>query len=112
MASLEEFILISKVSGVDQYILVDNNGNIAAHDIKNSKNAAKIVLKCGQNSFAIGKTQFKYLIFSRKNEKNLFIFPVGNFYLGVVKQKNVKNLVLTDNIMDFLKGLLKKRPHI
>lgn len=108
MPILEKFRQLSNISGVDEYILVDPRGNIAAHDIKNHKKAAKIVLTCGRNSFAIGKANFKYIFFSRKNQKNFFIFPVGNYYLGVVKQKRFKNVTLVDNIINFLNGLLKK----
>jgi len=107
MTILKEFIKISQIAGVDQYILVDQKGNIAAHDIKYPEKIAGMILSCGQNSFAIGKTQFKYIVFSRKNQKNFFIFPVGNYYLGVVKQKSVNNFVLADNIIEFLKGILK-----
>ncbi len=108
-ATLEKFIQISKIAGVDQYILVDQKGNIAAHDIKNSERVARMILSCGQNSFAIGKTLLKYVVFSRQNQKNIFIFPVGNYYLGVVKQTNIDNFVLVNNIIKFLKNLLKTR---
>ena len=109
MTTLKEFIQISKLTGVDQYILVDCKGKIAAHDMKNPERVAGMVFSCGRNSFAIGKALFRYVIFFRKNQKNIFIFPVGNYYLGVVKQTNVNNFVLADNIIKFLKGLLKKK---
>ena len=107
MTPLEKFKQISKIDGVDQYILVNPKGNIASHDIKNPEKAANIVLLCGQNSFAIGKAHFKYLVFSRENHKNFFIFPVGKYYLGVVKKNDVNNFILADNIMNFLKTFLK-----
>ncbi len=106
MATLKEFIQISKLSGVDEYIFVDQKAKIAAHDIKNSQEVAEIIFSCGQNCFAIGKAQFKYLIFSRKSQRNIFIFPVGNYFLGVVKSKNVDNFILADTIINFLKGLV------
>lgn len=106
MATLKEFLRISKLTGVDQYLIVDHTAKVVAHDIKDPQKLAKIIFSCGQNCFAIGKTQFKYLIFSRKNQKNIFIFPVGNYYLGVVKSKTVDNFILADNIINFLKGLV------
>ena len=106
---LKKFMQISKVSGVDQYILVNQKGKIIAHDIENSEKTADMVFSFGQNSFSINKSKSKYLIFPGKNQEYIFIFPVGNYYLGVVKSKLVDNLALTDNIIKFLKDLGKER---
>ena len=107
--ALEKFLQISKVSGVDQYILVDQKGKITAHDIKDSEKTADMVFSYGQNSFSINKSKSQYLIFSRKNQKNIFIFPVGNYYLGVIKSKFIDDSALADNIIKFLKDLSKER---
>lgn len=109
MATLKEFIEISKVAGVDQYILVDKNGNIAAGAIENPQNAAGVIFACGQNLYSLGKTRVKQVIFSMKNQKNLFIFPVGSYYLGVIKQTHINNADLADNIANFLNNLHKKK---
>lgn len=105
MTTLEEFKKIASIDGVDQYILVDNNQNIITHDIKNPDKVANMITACGKNSITIAKTQLKYLIFSRYCKKNFFIFPVGNYYLGVVKSKNIENFTLANNIDNFLKSL-------
>jgi hypothetical protein len=110
MIPREAFIQIAAVTGVDQYIVVDHKGQITAHDIKDPERSAGIVFSCGQNAYAIGKTRLKYVFFCRENQKNLFIFPVGNYYLGVVKEQSIDNLALTDSIITFLTGLLKERP--
>ena len=109
MTSLKTFKQIARLSGVDQYILVDRQGKIAAHDIKNPERAARMVLTCGQNSSIIGKTRFKQIMFSRQNQKNIFIFPVGKYYLGVVKQKQIDNITLADNVGNFLDRILNKK---
>ena len=106
---LNKFMQISKISGVDQYILVDQKGKITAHDIKDTEKTAKMVFSCGQNSFGINKDKSPYLIFPRENKKKIYIFPVGNYYLGVVKSKLIDNLTFVDNIVSFLKDLRKKR---
>jgi len=109
MAGLEGFKQISRLTGVDQYVLIDQKGRIAAHDIKDARRAADMVYSCGKNLFTIGKTRLRYVVFSRKNQKHIFIFPVGNYYLGVVKQKNMNAFVLADNIIKFIKGLFKEK---
>jgi hypothetical protein len=108
-ALLKKFMQISNVSGVDQYILVNQKGKIIAHDIKDPEKTADMVFSCGQKSFSMNKNKSQYLIFSGKNKKNIFIFPVGNYYLGVIKSNIVDNSALTDNIIKFLKDLGKKR---
>ena len=109
MIPREAFMQITAVTGVDQYIVVDHKGQIVSHDIKDSERSAGMVFSCGRNACAIGKTRLKYVLFPRKNHKNFFIFPVGNYYLGVVKEQSIDNLVLTDNIATFLIGLLNER---
>ena len=106
---LKKFKQISKVSGVEQYILVNQKAKIIAHNIKDPERTADMVFSCGHNSFSINKSDAQYIIFPRKNQENIFIFPVGNYYFGVVKLKFIDNLVLADNIVKFLKDLTKKR---
>ena len=105
----EIFLQISKIKGVDGYIFMDNQGNIAAQDIKDSQKVSGMVFACGQNIYAIGKGQFKYAIFSRKNKRDIIIFPVGNYFLGVVKQKKTETLVLVDIILKFLQEHFSKK---
>ena len=109
MATIKDLIAISKVPGVDQFIFINGKGVVAAHNVKNPESAAIIVLTCGKNSSAISKTDFRYLVFSRKNKNDFFIFPVGNYYLGVIKQSRFSHNTLAENITSFLKKLLKKK---
>ncbi len=102
----EKFLQISMIRGVDQYIFLDNGGNIAAHEIKDPQKACEMVFACGQNIRAVGKNSFKYALFSRKNKKDIIIFPVGNYFLGVVKKKDTDTFVLVDTILKFLHALL------
>lgn len=102
----EKFLQISMIQGVDQYIFLDNKGNIAAHEIKDPQKASEMVFSCGQNILVVGKNRFKYAVFSRKNKKDIIIFPIGNYSLGVVKQKDADTLVLVDLILKFLHELL------
>ena len=105
----ELFLEISKIEGVDEYIFMDNFGNIAAHDIKDPQKVSGMVFSCGRNIRAVGKDNFKYAIFSRKNKKDIIIFPVGNYFLGVVKQKKTETLVLVNMILKFLQELLSTK---
>lgn len=105
MVFSENFLQISKIEGVDQYIFIDDQGNIAAQDIKDPLNISAMVFSCGQNICAVGRDKFKYAVFSRENKKNVLIFPVGNYLLGVVKQADTETLVLVNRILKFLQEL-------
>ncbi|MFA5902541.1 MAG: roadblock/LC7 domain-containing protein [Desulfobacula sp.] len=103
MPNVEQFGSILKVTGIDQYILVDKTAKIITHNMTDPEKMAEITSVCGFKSQEIGKSNFSYIMFSRKNHNNFFIFPVGKYYLGVIKQKTVSNDLLVENILQFLK---------
>lgn len=109
MPNIEQFASILKVPGVDQYILVDRDAKIASLSITDPMKMAEFVSFCGLNSQAIGKTNFRYLVFSRENQDHFFIFPVGKYYLGVIKQKDISNAVLVENILQFIKDIFNRQ---
>lgn len=109
MSFSETFLQISKIKGVDEYIFMDSRGNIVAHDIKDSQKVSEMVFACGQNICAIGRDKFKYAVFSRKNKRDIIIFPVGNYLLGVVKYEKAESLVLVDIILKFLQEHFSKK---
>jgi lipopolysaccharide biosynthesis protein len=105
----EPFLQISEIEGVDEYIFTDNQGNIAAHDMVDPQKVSGMVWACGRDIRAIGRDKFKYAVFSRNNKRDIIIFPVGNYLLGVVKQDKTETLVLVECVLKFLQGLLGKK---
>ncbi|MEN8210504.1 MAG: hypothetical protein ABFR31_02215 [Thermodesulfobacteriota bacterium] len=101
----ESFLNLSKTVGVEQYIIVDQKGDIAAHNIKKPEKIARIIVSCAKNAFAICKPNMKYVVFPGNNQKKIFIFLAGNSYLGVIKQKDISDAALTDNILNLLMDL-------
>ncbi len=95
---------IKKINGIDQYIIVRQDGNIAAHNMKKPDKTGETVFFCGCSARAIGKDQFRFLIFSRKSKKDLFIFPAGRYYLGVIKDKNTDTAGLVRKIQLSIKA--------
>lgn len=109
MGFIKHILLVTKIQGVANYIFVDNQGNVIVHNLKDYEQTGKIIAFCGKNALSIGKSRLKYLAFPRKSKEDLFIFPVGKYYLGVIKQKNTTTVKLTNNILDFLNSLPIKR---
>lgn len=103
MPDFEQFSAILKIPGVDQYILVDRDAKILSRKIAEPEKMAKIVAFCGLKSSAVGKANFRYLAVSRETRDHFFIFPVGKYYLGVIKEKNTGNAFPAENIIRFIK---------
>ncbi len=98
----EKFLNLSKTVGVEQYIIVDQKGDIAAHNIKKPGEIARIILSCAENAFAIGKPNLEYVVFPGNNQKKFFIFLAGNSYLGVIKEKDISDTAFKDNVLNLL----------
>ena len=109
MATLSDFAKIAEIKGVAHYVLVKNNGTIASHNAQQPESLAKMVLACGLNCDETGKTRFTYFVFSLGNRENYCIFPVGNYYLGVLLQAGIDVDLMVNTIIEFIQGLSKKR---
>lgn len=93
---------IAGVRGVNQYLLVDPDGTILAHEAKQPDHLARMAVSCAGPLSAMGKNHFRYLCFQRENQANIFIFPVGNGYLGVIKQEGVDDEAMVGDVTKFL----------
>jgi hypothetical protein len=101
----EKLLELCETVGVALYVLVDQTGNVTAHNIKNPDSTAQILLSCAKNSFAIVNPDIKYVVFPEQNQKKFFIFKTGNLFLGVIKEQNISDTALTENLLFFLKDL-------
>ncbi len=93
---------LATIKGVDQFIVTDRHGHIIEQRIRHHERMAQLLSACGSCFSAIGKSNFKYAVFERADQAHFFIFQVGKFYLGVVKQINVENDTLIKNIKNAL----------
>jgi len=102
MVSLKDFLKIAKVNGVDKYIFLDSQGKIIANTMKHPGRSSHMVFNCGRNISAIGRSNLKYVVFSKKDGKDILIFPVGNYTLGVVKQQSIGSQLVAKAVLVFL----------
>ncbi|MEA2082943.1 MAG: hypothetical protein U9O82_01630 [Thermodesulfobacteriota bacterium] len=108
MATLSDFAGIAGIKGVENYVLVKSDGTIVSHNAKHPESLAKMVLGCGLNCDKIGKARFTYFVFSRGTRENYFIFPVGNYYLGLQQQADIDAELIANTIIEFIRGLSKR----
>lgn len=109
MATLSNFARIAEIKDVAYYVLVKNDGTIARHNAEQPESLAKMVLACGLNCDKIEKARFTYFVYSLGNRENYLIFPVGNYYLGVLLQTDIDVDLMVNTIIKFIRGLSKKR---
>lgn len=90
MANINDFVnFILQIKGIVNYILVRKDGYILTHNCENPNSLSSVITFSGLSSELvikpmIGLTFFKYLIYSRKNNEKLLIFPLEKYFLGIV----------------------------
>ena len=108
MATMGEFLRITEIEGVKDYILVRNDGEIAARNVSEPEAMARLVLSCGSGPEKIGTKRYRYQAFRRRGGEDFFIFPLGNYYFGVVKYGDTDGALLVARVLEFIKTLLRK----
>ncbi len=111
MSIAEALSHVKRIDGVCGYILIDGQGEVIAcsDEMKSPENLSKMVYSCGRSLSAVGKNYFKYASFSRACSQDILIFPVRNYYLGVVKQTGIKGIETAESVVKFLNVLAGKR---
>ena len=93
---------IESISGIDQFVLINHEGEIRQKSSNVIPVLADIVMKSAGNINALSSTGFRYIVFSRKDKKDLIIFPIGKHYLGMIKQESANTFALIDEIEQLL----------
>ena len=109
---------ILQITGVKNFILIKEDGQILAHNIDhiNPEILSSITLLCGLSSEMIkssfGFTHFRYAILSRSGNENILIFPLKNYFLGLLQNEDFKDpesenssLNLAEDIILFIDGI-------
>jgi len=108
MTTLEEFSKIIEIDCLKQYILIKNNGIILANTMAKAKNIVDFVLACGDNCRALTNYRVMFFMFPRDNHENFFIFSLGKYYLGVVKNQGADDGMLVKKVLTFINDLSNK----
>ncbi|MCG8687858.1 MAG: hypothetical protein MI892_23475 [Desulfobacterales bacterium] len=85
--------------------MVDSQGRVITHDLRAPEDLSAMVASCGNAFVSIGSKRFKYASFSRRNNKNVLIFPVGKFFLGVIKEDGVRDFEAAEAVIKLLNKL-------
>jgi len=105
--------MLSQIEGVKNYIFVRNDGKVIVNNTTNSDIFSSIVtfagLSCDAVKSILGTTYFKYLILTRKNGEKLFVFPIVNYYLGILQDSKAYTPDVIQKIERFVNTVSKNK---
>ncbi len=99
-----------QIEGVNQYILIKNDGDIISHNVKidYSETLSSMIVFCCFSGDALksdmGFSKFKYLILLRKSKEHLIVFPLKKFFLGILQHPDMSIPDLVDEVTQFIDG--------
>jgi len=114
MADIQTFAnLISQIEGVKNYIFVRNDGRIIVHNTDNPETFSSMVTFAGLSSDAVksilGTTYFKYFILTRKNGEKIIVFPMENYFLGILQDSNAYTPDVIQKTGRFVSAVTKQK---
>ncbi len=77
---------IGRLDGVNGGLITDQNGTALFKSIEAGNQLSRSIAACANTFLSISARQFKYAVFSRKNNTQVLIFPFGsNYFLAVFR---------------------------
>ncbi len=108
MANITDLEKIVDIDGVDQYILLDQGGQLLSHNMDNHIILSSMIISCASICRFINQQHFNYLVFAQEDDKDFFIFMIGKHYLAVTKKAECRAQDLPVSIASFIEHLVEK----
>ena len=109
MATAKDFLKLGDIDGVLRYILLRSDGSLISGNFEDPDAVSQAIVSVGQlcDSFSedLSNRHYLHLCAEQTNGENIFIFPLGAFYLGIIKQTDTDPAVLCESVLSFLKAL-------
>ncbi|MFZ5572681.1 MAG: hypothetical protein ACOZF0_19965 [Thermodesulfobacteriota bacterium] len=104
------------IRDVKGFILARNDGQVLMHRLKSWQPeavASMMVLSgmdCQHIQQAMGFSHFDFLRLTLRNEENLLVFPVRNYFLGIQSDANRFNAKFAVKIRKFIQEITRQAP--
>lgn len=102
-----------KIDGVKNFILVRQDGHLIIHNVEDPDKLTDITVLSGLGADAVkahgGFTFFKYLMVSRANKENYFIFQIEKYFLGIIQKTDAFGPDLAEKVLRFLQAITRKK---
>lgn len=107
---IEDYINgIQQIPGVEGYVLVRQDGQIEAQNAPNAENLSAMIVmsgvSCENLRGEIGSSQLKFLVVARKSKEKLLIFPLENYYLGVLQKADAFTPDVINKVQHLIHGI-------
>ena len=109
MATAKDFSKLGDIEGVSRYILVRNDGYVVSENYEEAVALSSAIVTSGKycDSLAddLNGRRYIYCCVERNSGKNILVFSLGRYYLGIIKHADTDPQQLADTIIGFLKAL-------
>ncbi len=109
MATAKDFLKLGEIDGVAKYILLRSDGSLISGNFEDPGSVSQAIVSTGQlcDNFSqdLSNRHYLHLCVEQGNGDNIFIFPLGAFYLGIIKQAGTDPAVVSESVLSFLKAL-------
>jgi uncharacterized secreted protein with C-terminal beta-propeller domain len=114
MSATERFSnRIVQIKGVDHFVLTRQDGQIITHNLSNPEQLVSVVTLGGYAAQAIQKrvgfSQFRYLVYTRPQGRNLIVFSFDKYLLGIQQKADTSQTELVGEVSLFLQHILNRR---
>jgi len=86
------FNILKQISGIKNYIVVEQNGKVLTHDVGNPQKLSSAILinamNCNTAKSIAGFTDLEYILLKTKSNEKIIILPFNKGYLGIVASAN------------------------
>lgn len=103
MATAKDFVAqIGQIEGISGCLLVRKDGAILGKTVQNPEPYATLMLDAGGQAFvlmnSIGFSYCRHLCFNRENGRHFYLFPIDNYFLGVIQRIDCDVSEMLDSI--------------
>lgn len=109
MASAKDFARLTLINGITASILVRGDGQIIGQASEEIAAYAPLIARsgagCDSLSSGMGGNRYLHLCLERESGLDILVFPLGQFYLGVLKDPDSERQEILNQVIFFLKHL-------
>lgn len=109
MASVKDFARIGNIEGVNNYVLVRNDGFVVSENYEDAISLTSAIVTSGKYCDSLTDDlefgRYLYCCIERLSGENVLIFSLGRYYLGIIKHADTDPQRLADAVMAFIKSL-------
>lgn len=109
MASAKDFARLEQINGISHAILVRNNGQVLSQASDITAVYAPLIagsgIRCDSLSTDMGGSRYIHFCLEQESGQNVLVFPLGQFYLGIITHPNCERQEIIDQVVLFLKHL-------